>query len=634
MTANAKVRLTVEGDRDVKQALSGIDRQVQKGNRARAASAATTARTEQTALNRTGRVVETNARKRDRLETDGHRKRIRHSQDESREAQRTAREQARTERTAQRRRSAVQVGGAIAGGVMNAGRHALSRVDALGGAMTARMTNEQIMAQGVTLREAVTRLAVRRGSDPMELNQRINNAAVSTATPQVELVAGLQQAQARFAPSFDFFSENLESLANTARASGAPLEVVIDALGKLKDAAPNMTNDQLLNAANTMIAMGNEGKVEFAEMSAAFGPVFGSLQRNSGLEGDPLVRSTGMLASMLASGGQADAQSATIIERMMTELNQPGVITAINEAQGLRGRAADYDRGALSPFHNNGRIDDGIDMEKLFEVLASEGMSTMAARLDVFKSEESRRGLGILQTALGDEQLMANLRGATSEQGSQFTHDMLAGLRDQNVTRAQLVPIKQMATYEGQGGLTGSFAEGVLSTTEVIAEYSTAHMAAIESLELFAELLKGIVGIGLGMKLLGLGGGAAGAAGIGGASVGALGASAALPVIIAGATGAGVGLFINDAFEEATGQSIGASIYEYDQMMAGRHVDQRTDVRGLSDRPADRVYAGGIKARTVIKVELTPASAAAIGNATAEARTTQGRREEGGAARR
>lgn len=626
MTAKARVRLEAVGKEAVRQALTGIDRQTAQSNQRRVRAVNRLEREEKESLKSVAREQKSAEREKERAQRNAHRKWVRRLREQTREAKKSAREQARAQTMAQRQRRVVA--GAIFGGAAAGIRAGYGRVQAYGGAL-GQLGREELVATSFRNRGNAARLAARRGTDTGELLGRVNDVAQETGVPQEDLISGLSTAQARFASNFDFFEENLERLAQAARASGQPLEVVIGAIGKLADADPSLTAEDLLQSINLLTALGSAGKVEFGELAASFGQLLGVFQRDSGLHGEELVQNFGILASMMAAGGTTDRQSATRMERMVAEMNQPRTIERMN---GLLGRG----RNADSPIHVNGDIEQGLDMPAVFDLLRNPELQTQEAARTIFRGVEARQGFGTLQTAAGDESLMTGLRGATAESGAAEIAAIVAAVDEGSMHEANRIGINQIASFENAGGTEQEFVTNMVSAASTIGEYEAAHLGAIEALGGLKDILMGIGGTAIGLKMLGIGGGAAaGGAAAAAAGGGAVGISAlfSAPVAAAAAAGVVMGTAIDGLTEYLSGQSlssrIGEQAFNEDELREGRAPVQYTDERGVGGAGSGGIRADG----TPAVFRLHPDSVAAMGAATAGAVNSQTRRQDGGAGR-
>lgn len=465
------------------------------------------------------------------------------------------REEQRTMRTRQRdadrtlRRAGGLVGGAaagvLAGGVSAAGvaRGVAGVDDAATRVQKANDFRETLIVLGGN--------AGKSEADIRGLQDRITATGLKYGKDPTEIVQGLAAGHERF-NMLDAFAQNIDEITKAAKASQGTVPEFIGMVGSVVSAF-GLASEEIPNALNIMLAAARAGAVNPADFAASFSAsagIFATNTKQTGIEG---LRQFVGASQGVAAGQFGAAESATRVERFVTDLTDKKVIADL-KARGVQ---------VIDP--KTGKIDIGSVVD---QIATNKRLQTSTQRQDVFKEIRALQGL---DTLLAQRQKVINgqagavdfrtMAGVDAAEGAKGTDKILSMLESSGTLDMQRLAIEmQNDTIKN----LRSYNEQIVKVTEA----TNALEKSFGTLGLWASSI-GIGGaVGGGALALGkLGGGAAGgaaatAAGGGllatlgtsvtAASVAALGATALGGAALGGALGYGA----NKITEAATGKSL------------------------------------------------------------------------------
>jgi Phage-related minor tail protein len=484
--------------------------------------------------------------------------RIREEQRVTRQAAQEAARRARTdERTvAARQRSAERtlrgaggfvgagVAGALAGGVSAAGvARGVAGVEDI----------QTRVRRGNDFRETMIVLGGNVGMSQDQINRtqgKVLDTAMKFGKDPTEIVEGLAVGQERF-NMLGALVENIDAITAAAKSSQGTVPEFVGMVGSLTSAF-GLASNEIPKAIDIALGAARAGAINPADFAASFAASAGIFATNSKQRGIEGLRQFVGTSQGIGAGQFGAAESATRVERLMTDLSDAKVV------QGLRERG-------INVFGADGKIDMGSLIE---QIATSDTMQTSTQRQQVFKEVRALQGLDTLLAQRGKVQRneigavdFASMAGIDAEKGAAGTARVLGMLESGGVLDMQRQAIEmQKHTIEN----LQSYNDQVIAITKA----TNTLEKSFGSLSLWASSI-GIGGaVTGGTMLLGkLGGGAAGGAAAGAAGAGllatlgtgvaAVGAGAlAAGTLAAGAIGGAAGYGANALTENLTGKSI------------------------------------------------------------------------------
>lgn len=481
---------------------------------------------------------------------------------EERENRRLDRER---QRGMERRRSTFgRVGAGVAGaafGAVSAGRDALGRAQSTAGVDSFEgriQTASQVGTELIRQSRAAGMSTEQRG----QIQERLVSASTQNNIPLVELMAGLSAAQSRFS-AFEDFAGIMDKVAAAAAGTGASVEDLVGALGSARESF-GLSGDDMEAAMQIMAAAGAEGSIDAAELAKDFADVLGSTQRATGRTGLAGLREAIALAEAIGTGQAGAAASATMQERLLTDL------TSVDTQKKLKkiGINTTDASGGMLPI---------ADIAAQFATNAK--FQNASTRQDILTDVRGRKAAEILMS-LGqkDPEFFNRVQNVTTGQGT----DIITGTRDEI-----------MASEFGKLANIGisAQAETMRHAEENIAAYRKITAAATdlqarfpfvsEGLDMFGGALKGAVAAMVAQTILmgGKGFGAVGSIGptVGGAGgVGKLGTAAS--VLSAGMAGYELGNALGlDKVGEQFGSWLAGQIHGLDSGAPSGPMTAKTD---------------------------------------------------------
>lgn len=498
--------------------------------------------------------------------------RIRQQKRVTEEAKREAAKQAaQATRLNEDRRGMVRraggVVGAVAAGALAGGMVAAGTARSISGVKDVR---ERITSAN-EFRERLVIATNQAGMSPQDREAaqgKILGASVDTGKDIGELMSVLETGQAQF-NNLKFFADNIGEIAKLSKAAGADTGEFATALGYAQQAF-GLTGEEAMEAAYLMKASADKGSVELSNFARDFAASAGIFAMNTGQKGLSGVRSYLGTAQGVATGGFGSAESATRMERLVTDLND------VEVQKGLKGI------GIKNISDKSGRIDIGSVISQLS---GNKKFQNAGTRQGIFKEVRSLQAIEALVAAQQRVQSgkpgavdYRTIAGVDAKDGRAATEAGFSAMQSegffkhqQEAARMQADTVENLETYNAQ----------VLKVTETADRLEK----AFGTLSLWANSVAaaGIVGAGTSLvgKLAGgapstggalakavpslaKAGGSMANAGVGALALGStavsLGTSAGLAlaggaVLAGGALGYGVGSAINEGTEALTGKS-------------------------------------------------------------------------------
>lgn len=549
MARDLRIRVRTLGTEQVRNALRGIARETQRSSQQQQRAtrgrlteeqrvARELARTHAQMERNRVRETERSARAQTRAVEREARAQRRIQEREAAAAARTAeRERRRAERTPPRRGGGGGGGivGSVASGVVAAGGAALSTVERYGAAGGVR-SREQIMAERADRRQRLIRLNRQMGGERgawQAVDRQVQATAGRTGISQDDLTRGLETAQARFTNAPTVLA-NLDSLARVSQTTGASFDDVVGTMGSAQSAF-RLNDDEARQFAGMMVDAGNRGSIDAAELSAAFAPALGSVQRGTQMGGIEGAAQTLGLFETIGRGQATPAEAATMSTRLVESLND-------RRTQGrLRRAGVDV-------------LDDEGQMRPLEEIVRDMSTSRLATNQglfqDTFRNVEARQGAGIAMAEYArDPEAVGELFHVSAEEGQRYVNETAAELDADPSARFLRQGIEQEKAWV-EGGQEVELMTTMTDLASRMTELTTQYPLATEALGVFTAGLQAAVPLMTMISALGGGGGLAGLLG-GGGAVGAGGAAAgggllaAAPALLGGAAivgGVGAGV--------------------------------------------------------------------------------------------
>lgn len=190
---------------------------------------------------------------------------------------------------------------------------------------------------------AITRIAndAFQGQTPAQINagmdamrERVNAVAAATNVAPGALIQGLGTFQELFS-DYEGGVASLEALATAATAAGIPFDDLVRLTGEVKSQL-HTTGAQGAEVMGLIAQQGVEGRITQGAWARDFVPGLGAYKllagSGRGLEG---VREYGAIANTVATGGATSSESATQVDRLMTQLNRPEILAKLRRLGGV-----------------------------------------------------------------------------------------------------------------------------------------------------------------------------------------------------------------------------------------------------------------------------------------------------------
>lgn len=611
MTARAQAAAVIQvaGLAEVRGALRGVVTEGRRTDRALLASQRDLERGKRDSL---GRFVAANRSANDQIIADGQRV--------SREEQRTLRSRLDAFRRGVRsmRNFMRENGGALASGLMGVGS---ARMSEFRGALGVG-TPTELVPRFIQNQQNLIRLAGNAGADPAALIERVSSVSRSTSTSSSDLIAGLSMAHNRFT-DLDFFVENLEDIANAARAAGAPVEDFVGAIGEFRRQMGVSAEDtnELIGA---MFSAAQAGSIESGNIASDFSSLIGAFSRaRYGREGEGTggmggAREALAVFEALGASGERSAPVATLASNLLSSLNNSAV----------RRRFRSH---GVNIADSSGHLNPMADI--LDAVHSSEYLRNPEHLATIMPDRQARDAMGALLTSYdntGSNPIRDLMAATDAGAGNLAISNINEALSGSSSGEALALAVNQEAGMLENGD---ALVQAMTSLVGPMAELSgrfPALTVAVESLASSMGVVASVLG-GRAIMTAAMGGGGAAVAGGGAGAVGSAGASGLLGALGGGA----LGVLMNAIFPDSTGgldapENIGATPFEtwrsslspeaataFDESLRGTMAGSGEEARGrrlefmreASARPAVSLTPEAIRA---LAVEVGRATASAL----------------------
>lgn len=295
----ARVRIDVTGGQKVRSEVRGVADESIRQSRRVAAEAEKSGRQQAAASRRAAQ------------------EQIRIQREASREAQRIAKQEAIALKQLRRDRLA-----ALGGFALGLGGYGLAQARGMGAALGVR-SREENLSRAVDFGLGLTRLSVNAGLSPERqaaLRGRILRTSDRTGVESQEILGGLTVAQSRFAgPGFDaleYFSGQMERLAQVSKFTGASVEDVVGTVGEFQRQM-GVTAAQVPELIGMMVSASNQGSIEFQDISRTFAVAIGQFARATGKSQMEGAREASALFQMAGRGGMAPEMTRTAVGQLL-----------------------------------------------------------------------------------------------------------------------------------------------------------------------------------------------------------------------------------------------------------------------------------------------------------------------------
>lgn len=378
----------------------------------------------------------------------------------ARESSRVAQQEAArrvelAKKTAEAEAKARRDGLRRAGGLVGAGTAAV-----LAGAATAASTARGI-AGVKDVRERITsanefreRLVLTTSQAGMSAQQRetvqgqVLSASTATGKDIGELMGVLETGQAQF-NNLQFFADHLKEIATMAKTAGADTGEFATALGFVQQAF-GLSGKEAMEAAYLMKASADKGSVELKDFARDFAASAGIFAMNTQQKGIAGVRQFLGTAQGVATGGFGSAESATRLERFITDLND------VDVQKGLRGIGI---KNVIDK--KTGKVDVANLVDQLSTNKRFQKASTRQA---IFKDVRGQQAVEALMAARGRVQAgktgavdLASIAAVDAQAGRTAVADTMQSMQgegffkmQQEAARMQEDTVRNLESYNSQ----------------------------------------------------------------------------------------------------------------------------------------------------------------------------------------
>jgi hypothetical protein len=574
VSIEATAKITMVGASEALKSLQGVTRETSAaGKAAKAAADTQVAAAKKTTeaqkdvargADKSGREIERTAEREaerwQRLAQESAKVRMAEQAKVTRAAEREAAKQIRNaERTAAaevkaKRETLRQIGGLMATAGASTAAGIGVAVSTARGATGHRSLEERIAA-GNDFRErlfSVTGAAGQTAEQREATQSKIIEASKATGKDQGELLGVVETGHAQFG-ELQFFADNIKEIATIAKVANADTGEFAKAIGSVKQAF-NLTGEEAIQAGYLMSASADKGSVELKDFARDFAASAGIFSMNTGQKGIGGVRQFLGASQGIATGQFGSAESATRLERFITDVNDVKVRKelkgiGINNVADSSGKV---DVGKLlDQLGNNSKFKSAATRQKIFtETRSLQAVESLLAA----REREKTGGVGFKTIAgVSEEAGRAAISGgfaSLSQEG--FFKNQVAAAEMQADTMSHLDEMNtQLGAVSGAADtLEKSFGALSIWASSIAAMGVTSVLSAAIQGKLFggAEtgglLGKAAGAVGSGVSALGATGALGSVAAAGGLAGGAVMAGGAL---VAGAAGYAVGEGINMA---------------------------------------------------------------------------------------
>lgn len=446
-------------------------------------------------------------------------------QREFRESEKTARAQLRlaekaskheqritTQSGRNRRRMLVAAGGAAFGAAKGAAE-LVGRGQGLAGAGSL----EERLSTAGDFREKLIRSANEAGvsaEDRQKAEAVLLKASEDTNISVMDLVQGLSEAQVRF----DKFREFAVIMDDIARVSASSGESVNDLVGAIGTATQVFQLDEAgqRDFIDALVATSARGTIGVGDVSRDLAPTMGNFQIATGRTGAAAAREFLATAQVVGTSQAGAAESATMIERFMQELNK------IKVQKNLKRIGVDVTEGGKI----GGKLKNVGDIVNTLS--GNDKFAKPAVRQAIFEEIRGRKGAEFMVAALQrNPELFTELERMKAGAGSEQTAKGLGDLKQDPMFRLRNIGVHaQTDTLRDANRIVEKITPAVTELTKLQVQFPllTESMGALES------TIRWAVGALIAERVLGGGGGVAGGLGALGAAnaaskVGGLGAA-------------------------------------------------------------------------------------------------------------
>lgn len=467
----------------------------------------------------------------------------RHAEREA--AKRTADAEKTAKTEADSRRSALRKAGGLLGaataGVLAGGTVAAGTARGISGVkdIRERITTANEFRERLLL---TTSQAGMSAPEREQVQSQVLATSMSTGKDIGELMGVLQTGQAQF-NNLRFFAEHLQEIATIAKAGDADTGEFATALGFVQQAF-GLTGEEAMEAAYLMKASADKGSVEMKNFASNFAPSAGIFAMNTGQKGLAGVRQFLGTSQGVATGGFGPAESATRMERFITDLND------VDVQKGLRGigvkNVVDKQTGK-------------IDVAGVIDQLAgNKKFQKASTRQQIFKDVRGQQAVEALLAARSRVQAgvdgavdLRSIAGVDAAAGRTAVADTMQAMQgegffqmQQEAARMQADTVTNLKTYNDQILVVTQAADKLEQSFGALSLWANS-IAAAGLASAGASMLGGVASAGSGGKLAkaipsvanagaAVSGGAAALLAKGSMAVGAVGTGTAVGVGAAG----------------------------------------------------------------------------------------------------
>jgi hypothetical protein len=380
---------------------------------------------------------------------------------------------------------------------------------------------------------------------------KIIEASKATGKDQSELLGVVETGHAQFG-DLQFFADNIKEIATIAKVANADTGEFAKAIGSVKQAF-NLTGEEAIQAGYLMSASADKGSVELKDFARDFAASAGIFSMNTGQKGIGGVRQFLGASQGIATGQFGSAESATRLERFITDVND---VKVRKELKGI---------GISNVADASGKVDVGRLLDQLGN---NSKFKSAATRQKVFTETRSLQAVESLLAAREREKTggvgFKTIAGVSEEAGRAAISGGFASLSQEGFFKNQVAAAEMQADtmshldeMNTQLGAVSGAADTLEKSFGALSIWASS-IAAMGVTSVLSAAIQGKLFGGAAAESGGLLGKAAGAVGgAAGASASALSATAAAGGLAGGAVMAG-GALVAGAAGYALGEGINA----------------------------------------------------------------------------
>lgn len=330
-----------------------------------------------------------------------------------------------------------------------------------------------------------------------QLRSRIFDAARSSATDPMQIMAGLEVAQNRFS-NLDAFTQNAALFAQASNALGTPMEEIIGSVGEMQRQF-ELSAEDTRNVVGMMTTAAQRGSVEFGDVSSEFATTIGTFARTTGQGGMGAVQQFLGMAEVLGAGGASGGQSAMLAENLLSKFSNADVLTRLRSA----GVNTGFDASGNGQFVGLEAVISQLTSSGQF--MRSDGTVNTAALQGIFGSDrQANDAIGILMQQAARGNTISAAGGGGAQPGLDLIASTNQALVGSTMGQAKIASIDMQESFSQNGrGLT----DNMLGAATLLGQFESEFPAVVEAAGFLKDALLGAGGLFIALRAMGVGGG-------------------------------------------------------------------------------------------------------------------------------